>query len=185
MKTILFLLCAGAFFYISTKIILSRIKKDRSFNKPQDPNLIQNNPYFIPWVGNKYIIFALIAIWLFSLTLTGIEDGGDSSTPGYVILMIGIMGPLQGIFSWYANPCALFAIRYLFNNKFKEALYLSFASILLGLQAFMFQGRNISYIDSEGPFGTLAIGYYVWMLALVLLFILCLFNFTRTKNTPN
>lgn len=184
METFLKLLLAGTIIIVLTKIILSRVKIGRQMKIQEKNEFILKNPSFVPWSGNKYSIISLIVIWVFSLALPGIT-GNTSSTPGILILVIGIFGPLQGILSWYANPCAFFAIRYLVKYKYKEALFFSIASILLGLQAFMFQGRNISYIDSDGPFGTLAFGYYVWMLFLVLLFILCLFNFTRNKNILN
>ena len=184
METFLKLLLAGTIIIVSTKIILSRMKIGRQMKTQENNEFILKNPSFVTWSGNKYSIIGLVAIWLFSLALPGITTN-TTSTLGIGILVTGMLGPLQGILSWYANPCAFFAIRYLTKYKYKEALFFSIASILLGLQAFMFQGRNITYIDSDGPFGILAFGYYVWMLFLVLLFILCVFNFTRTKKTLN
>lgn len=184
MKTILLLLCAGAIFYVSTKIILSRIKIGRKIKMHEKNEFTLKNPSFVPWAGNKYFIVGIVAIWLCSLALPGIVD--SSPVPGIYILVVGILGPLQAVFSWYANPCALFAIRYLLRHKYKEALNTSFIAILLGLQALIIpaDSLNISGSDVDNYF-TLGIGYYVWMLALVLLFILCLFNFTRTKNIQN
>ena len=48
--------------------------------------------------------------------------------------------------------------------------------------SFMFQGKDISYFDSNAPFGVLSIGYYVWLSILMILCILSFINFIKYKN---
>jgi hypothetical protein len=133
---------------------------------------------------NRLFIWFFILLWTISLALPGVIKNGGSqiSEPGFIFLMIGWGGLIQGIFSWYANPLAFIAVRALFSNNFQKAVVCSLLSIPLALQALLFQGEQIGYIDSTGPFGVLSYGYYLWVLSLVYLSVLCLVGFV--KNQP-
>lgn len=140
---------------------------------------------------NKKCLRILFILWIISLCLPGIKDSGDSTSAILWIYILAIwwMGIFNWIWSWYSIIFSLMAMSYLTNKNesignYKAATFLSGIWLILLLQAFMFEWIDISYIDSNGSFGTLSIGYYLYLIILISLFALSLYNFYLASNNP-
>lgn len=142
----------------------SNIPPAQSFTNPAEQKRIPTRL--------KALSFLLGAAYVISLFLPSSTDSGDGN--GLLVLMMGWIGPLVGIFSWYANPLWVGALHALLLEKYKRAVLLSVISILLGSQYFVMYLLNIktSFIDSERVVEP-GSGYWLWMLVLVLT---CIFS---------
>jgi hypothetical protein len=80
---------------------------------------------------------------------------------GLELLDNGWLGALGGNFAWYANVLAMVALVFALVRKPRPAAWISFAGLVLGLDAYLFDstptidmpGQSVDYLGS---------GYYVW-----------------------
>ena len=114
---------------------------------------------------------------------TRIEMSATVLLLGPVFLIFAGLGGL----AWYANVFfALTLINIKMINK-KISVVLSVIAVLLGLFAFAYSGIR----DPESGYLTdflpdhLAIGYYVWELALLMLAIYCIVRYVQFNNKTN
>ena len=94
-----------------------------------------------------------------------------SPPPGWYLLLIGLIGVLDGYFEWLANPVLLGAWVFSFAGKNKLALLLGIlASALMG--AFLFRHTMIA---SEAPTYEKIIGYgagyWLWLTSALLMIV--------------
>lgn len=133
---------------------------------------------------NGVLLFVFFGLFIASLLLPGIVGNGATHTTitGFHILMYGWFEAFQGIFGWYANPLAALAVLFLLMHRSKGAVVASLLAIACALQSLLFQGKDVSFIDTNGPFGTLVAGYYVWLSSLVLLLLISYLEFSAKKS---
>jgi hypothetical protein len=136
----------------------------------------------------ELVLIIAVAAFVYSLFLPGIvvgDRGQTTVTIGYFVLSIGWLGIFDGIVSWYGNPIALAAI-ILANTKNKTiGSIFSTVAVVFGLQALLYQGTKISYGDSDGPFGILGVGYYIWEASLALILLYTLVKYFQNKNVSS
>jgi hypothetical protein len=136
----------------------------------------------------NYVRYALLLIaavlYITSLHMTYLVGSHNVPTTGYTMAAVGYFDiAFNGIFSWLANPLAIAAIIFAIFEKGLRPLVLSSAAFVLGLQYVLYQGKTISFFDSNGPFGTLGPGYYVWELSFLVLAIACFIAYRQSKSS--
>jgi hypothetical protein len=101
---------------------------------------------------------------------------------GFNVLALGWLGVFLANFAWYANIIMLIGVvRSIRAKKFRSALNYSILAVVLGFQAFML---NTVPMDEAGNYRTvdhLAIGYYMWEAALILVFVHCLLQVRKSN----
>ena len=81
---------------------------------------------------------------------------------GLVPLLLGWLGPTEGVFSWYANPFLIAAIIFLRRNR-TPPLWMSAPGLLLVLTAFVPFSFPINEAGPAWPVCGLGIGYFLWL----------------------
>jgi len=90
--------------------------------------------------------------------------------PAREILYWGWLGPLIGIFAWYANLLALVSvILSVIGRTPKAALVFALGAVLLGLDTFRFHGEPSMGMGPAPFLDHLESGYYVWEFSFVML----------------
>jgi hypothetical protein len=118
------------------------------------------------------------------------------SEPGYYLLVIGWFGAFGGVFAWYANPLGIFAFLLAKAQKFKMAMYLSICAAILAAQMFVFALLHAPIALDFGDLGCpgldrypcvrldhLAIGFYAWLAAFLLLALHCYLSGYRKRES--
>lgn len=125
-----------------------------------------------------------------AMTKQDIESycGQDWNTPvsqayyGYTILLLGWAGIFVFNFAWYGNLIMVYILLRFHVENPRNILIASIIAFLLGLNAFTL--RNLPNLDAHGPaIHHLGIGYYVWMLSIILL-ICSSYKKFRENNIP-
>jgi hypothetical protein len=112
-----------------------------------------------------------LALWLGSLLLPAVTLHGGigrqtETDPGYVILLIGWLGPLIGQFGWFANPFLLWMIALLLLER---PVGMIPGLIVLGLAMHSFWWMEMP-LDAELMHVTERhAGFYLWIGCAVLL----------------
>lgn len=110
--------------------------------------------------------FQVISFLLFFVCLSqkGFYDSTtDSPKESLLLLMIGILGPLDGIFAWFANPILFVAYLFFYLKRFNWSIFFGVIAFLLISSFFL----NTTVIVNEG--GTRAevigygLGFWLWM----------------------
>ncbi|QEX23761.1 hypothetical protein FRZ61_37000 [Hypericibacter adhaerens] len=96
---------------------------------------------------------------------------------GYEILMMGWLGPLLGVFAWYAAPLMGLALLLSQIGKRIVATVLAAAALALGLQSYALKAipfnessmkpEDLNYVDHLGA------GFYLWIAALAAFAVFC------------
>ena len=130
-----------------------------------------------------YTSFILFTISLFLPVMPGDQwlTGGQPHD-GIVFLMVGWLGVFFGNFSWFANVFGLIAFIVAMKKIYVAGLISATAAILLGLQNFLITYINTNYHGFSHQAYDLKVGYYVWILSFVVIFIFCLINFLKGKT---
>lgn len=102
------------------------------------------------------------------------------------ILVAMILWLSPGGLAWYANVLALFAITNLKYRRLRYACLFSFGAVVIALDAFMYR-EEFGTFQPEIPdvVDHLGSGFYVWEFSLLILCLLCLYEFYRTKRGNN
>lgn len=119
---------------------------------------------------NAFLFLSLLAfvvcLPLPAFTMTG--NGYTYSNPSYEKLISGWLGPVIGVWEWYANPTLLFSWLLLRKKYFAFGAISATASLLVA-SAFLF--RHTMIINEAGHSGTIVskdIGYWLWILSIVI-----------------
>lgn len=117
-----------------------------------------------------YLTTTALVFWLCSLPLICISTYVEKyQISGFQILAMGWLGPLTGIFAWYANILFLFAVWRLFSGRL--VVFSPVLAVLVSLDTF----RYDRYVLDEGGGSVAVYGYgwgsVLWFLALFVLLI--------------
>jgi len=132
-------------------------------------------------INNVHVPISVLC-YLACLTLPAYYIGAQFEPQmAYAALMIGWLGPLDGHFSWYANP--LFLLALIFVNRPQRSSTLGFIAFALAV-SFLFH-KNI--IVSEAPTYEVIIsygwGYGLWVTSLAVFSIGQLLRAQGEKNS--
>lgn len=116
--------------------------------------------------ASKVLRHITVALFLLSLLLTGIVTTHETM-PGWIVLMLGWMGPLEKNFAWYANLPFAYALLLSKKSTVGPRVVL-FYGFLLALSAFRL--KVIHYDAGGNDVIRLGTGYYLWLLSFVTLF---------------
>lgn len=94
-----------------------------------------------------------------SLLLPSLVERGGSG-PGFIVLMVGWLGPLVGIYAWYANPLLYLSLR-LSRSRRGAARVVAIGGFCLALTALTV--KKIPYDDGYHDLIGFGIGYYLWL----------------------
>ncbi len=128
-----------------------------------------------------YLTTAALVFWLCSLPLICISTYVEKyQILGFQILAMGWLGPLTGVFAWYANIFFLFAVWRLFSGRL--VAFSPVLAVLISLDTFRFD----RYVLDEGG-GSVAVYGYGWGAALwfLALFVLLIAAGARSRELPN
>ena len=107
----------------------------------------------------------LLSITCFVVSLTQVGymiDGAPYSGRGIELFLKGWLGPLKGIFAWYANPL-LFAAWVAIQQRQKTlAISFSLLSLLL-ICSFFLHTRTTTLFDAEVFITGYALGFWLWL----------------------
>lgn len=96
---------------------------------------------------------------------------GGPTLSGADLLLQGWQGMSRGVYAWLANP--LFAVAFVaaWVSRRRMALVAAGASVLLALSSFAAEQQLLRQMDTV-PELSLLPGFYVWLAALLVLFLL-------------
>ena len=138
----------------------------------------------------RSFLLASLILFIASLFLPTIITNESSSHPFYIsypmsmglpYLVIGWMGIFTGMFAWYANIVGLIAFIFTSTKKHDAGIFFASIAILLGLQSLLL--TEIPNIVNSDTINYFSIGFYVWILSFVAIFISCLISLLKLKNT--
>jgi hypothetical protein len=132
-----------------------------------------------------------LALLAYTLSLA-IPAFGDFQTGmfGFTVLYAGWLGLIMGMYAWLSNIFILVGLIFSFFKAYWFGLMTSITAILIGLQSFAFDwySRGFEPYDAQGPFylslKQLSIGFYLWELSFILLFLFCLSKILPKKFLP-
>jgi len=94
----------------------------------------------------------------------------DSPWQSYLLLLTGWLGVMDAHFSWFANPFYLLAI--IFSAlKRKVSMYFEAIALLLALSFLLHRTVMVDEGGHSGDVVRYGLGYYLWVLAMAVLFI--------------
>ena len=122
-----------------------------------------------PIPTSRQLVLVALVLWLISLALPFFVSPEDADlrnvTLGYHVLLLGWLGPLLLIFSWYANPLFLFACLKLLLTK-RSAGFTAGLAVVLAV-SFLFYPGIPHYPSTEQVIGY-GWGAYIWYSAILL-----------------
>jgi hypothetical protein len=134
-----------------------------------------------------FLLLFLLSILIFAASLmmpgfvTSSANKHNDPMMGYEILALGGLGILVGQFAWYANMVFLVAVLVAMpGRQYRLGMILSAAAFFLGLHALQFK-----IIPGSGPKVVIthyAIGFYLWELSFLVLFVYFLFMFMKRRT---
>ena len=144
----------------------------------------------------RLLLWTALALFIASLALPAVSSGqffrddlickGDVSwAPGWLLLLMGPLGPFVGEFGWFANCLMLLAAATTGRNVLMRALGLAFALAAVALvivtpfsfTSFRVDGGVPDIVCRFGP------GYYLWLACSVLVLIASLLKLA-VKSAP-
>jgi hypothetical protein len=119
----------------------------------------------------QYHVVASIILFLASLFFPGFYVGYPSQPWASILLLLtGWLGILDVHFSWFANPFYVLAL-ILRRSKRTTSLYLELISLLLATSFLLYRTIVVSEAPTYAPIAEYGWGYYLWILAIAVLFI--------------
>lgn len=123
-----------------------------------------------PRPTSRQLVLVALGLWLVSIALPGLYFPSNIDDhnfyPGINILLLGWMGALAFVFSWYANPLFLFACIKLLISK-RTAWFSAVLAVVLA--ASMFYYSEIPGSSTELRVYGYGWGAYLWCTAILLL----------------
>ena len=120
-------------------------------------------------IGDRYrriIGIVVFGAWLASLALPiETECGSSYIIPGYLVGLIGWLGPLDGQFGWYANLFMLWQVGRLLLGR-HAGIIGSLIALVLALNAFLW--KTIPMDVGRSTMCERQPGFYVWIACAVL-----------------
>ena len=121
----------------------------------------------------RYVAIVLLGIWLISLACTAVVMGpkADNVFPGWMILLIGLLGPIALQFGWFANPLFLLTVGLMAFTPaavvWRRKVWRLVAAGLMVLLAIDAATWRVMYGDSApAPILGFGLGYYLWFIAM-------------------
>jgi hypothetical protein len=126
--------------------------------------------------GKARLIVLAVSIVLFALacaspTLIFLRNGtSDETWAGYMVLLLGWLGPFIGQFAWYANPVLFVGMITFLVRQWVATIVLIALSLLMAANTFLlfFQGVPA---DEAGvnmlTLQNLHIGFYLWIASIL------------------
>ena len=112
----------------------------------------------------RWLFVVGILLWIAALPLASLGAAGGPTFTGLRILLQGWQGLSAGVVAWLANPLLLVAIGCGLARRYRIALILALAALLVGMTSVAtgeiarLSGRNL-------PELSLLAGFYCWMAA--------------------
>jgi len=119
------------------------------------------------YFANYLLLAASITSFVLSLYSIVFISTAKAQLNGFYFLELGWLGPLNAHIAWYANPVYLLALLKVLVNSSSNITKLSSCALGLGLSSAITLPLTRS-VDTYEFYG-LGIGYFLWLLALVLL----------------
>ncbi len=118
--------------------------------------------------GRKRALAAAWVLYLASLALPAILTG-PTTYPGFFVLMIGAFGMFDENFAWLANPTFFLASILYVTSQFRLACAISAVAALLALTSYTLE--RVCGDDGCTPVIGFGLGFYAWLLAILVLFL--------------
>lgn len=135
---------------------------------------------FVLFLGT---ILFLISLW-FPVVYTGNPGHVRASMEGWLCLVLGPFGYIDGVFSWYANPAALFACRRIRKGQYGPALV--WAAIAASLATGYLATRKMiaSEAPTYTPVASFGPGYWCWLASMLMVFAVAVHGFAHAHRLP-
>jgi hypothetical protein len=114
----------------------------------------------------RWLIVLGIVLFGGSLLMPAIEGSGFPAFSGLDVLRQGASGWREGVVAWYANPVLVVAFACCWFKRYRLALGAGAAGLVLALSSFA-AGPAAQLAGRSVPPFHFAIGFYVWLLALL------------------
>jgi hypothetical protein len=129
-------------------------------------------------------IITLLSVIVFAVSLTqkcfSSTDGKPGAwSPGLYLLLIGVLGVLEGIFEWLANPVLVAAWVFSFAGKNKIALLLGI--VASALMAGFLLGHTFTAGEYHEKIIGYSAGYWLWQTSGALMIVSGATGLLRTK----
>lgn len=122
-------------------------------------------------MSNRLTVLAFV-LWVFSLILPGLVVPSHVSDLeniyGINLLLLGWIGPLAGIFSWYANPFFLYVCRKLLSKSSGTPTTAAALSVLLASTMFFYERIPLGGGGSPVSIYGYGWGAFLWYSAILL-----------------
>ena len=110
-----------------------------------------------------------LALWALTLLLpvASFESRGYVGMQGWVVLLIGGLGPMAWQFGWFANIGLLLmtASPFTFRSSRLTDLALALATLVCAADAFLWRAM---YDDrGETPISSFGVGFYAWQIVII------------------
>ncbi len=111
-------------------------------------------------------VFQAFSIILFFICLTQkayFLSGGHGAVDSIFALIFGILGVLEGIFAWYANPILFLSYLFFYIKSYNWSIFLGFIAFLL--MASFFLNKTILVADSAARVSIIGygLGFWLWL----------------------
>ncbi|MBD1584732.1 hypothetical protein [Pseudoalteromonas sp. S16_S37] len=121
------------------------------------------------------------ALYLVSLCLPALHFAQQSPLAGYSLLLWGWWGVVTLDLAWFANPLFIIAFVHCYLERYKRAAIYSGVSLVLALSSFT--AKQWFFNEGGGtPITGLGIGYYVWIIAIIILLTLSIILERKTRT---
>ena len=132
--------------------------------------------------NSNLLYYSSVILFIISLTQNAFFIDNKDGCVGYMALIFGFYVVLDTGISWVANLFIILSWAY--RNK-KASKYFSFLALVFGI-SFLFIdkiiiGTNNIYSKITGY----GLGYYLWVLSFLLMFIRSLLNYEKIFDTKN
>jgi hypothetical protein len=130
---------------------------------------------------DRWLALGALLLFFAALPLPAIDGSGFPAFTGLDVLKQGAGAWHDGVVAWYANPVFLLALIAGFFRRFRLALGLAIAGILLALSSFTAGTVAESTGRSVPAFG-FAIGFYLWLFAFAVLLLASAVGIYKESN---
>ncbi len=121
------------------------------------------------WRPSTWPLIASWALYGLCLTQSGFDlDSGDPQwSPGYVLLALGWLAALTGIFAWFANPLLLAALICGVFRAWRATTVLAVVALLVALSFLRVDQIVVSEAPTYAKVARLGPGYWLWLASMI------------------